>query len=374
MRNPLLTILTLCALALATAPFAESAYMEGGKPVTKRHQAEPKKSVPEEKIQEEAPGPGAEKPKEAEVPPEKTKETPPPPAEAKPQSEPVPAAPTPPVPVAVEKEEIPPEPAPDEGEANAKPKKERFGENPWAPSSPKDAKEEKASPSEKKPTKRHPWSLKPVPGEKDETREDVPEKQKGPNKNTLLLYAFYGISAGDVEVDVSGLELGYERILSDSRCAECGLGNVISLACRLGIGEGESEDGGQHYGSYYSGYGNVQYDNVTLGFATVGLRWQHQLGRNFAFVLGVFGGLEYLSAKWNSQEYSSWGSGYSRHGEESGVSFCCGGNAALLFEFGERHGIELGMDFYASSADFDDVPGWEAPSWIMAKIGYRCSF
>ncbi len=374
MKNPLLTILTLSALALATAPFADAAYMEGGKPVTKRHRAEPKKSVPEEKIQEEAPEPGAEKPKEAEAAPEKTKETPPPPAETKPQAEPVPAAPPPPIPVAVEKEEIPPEPAPDDANAEPAPKKERLGDNPWYPPSPKDAKDKKAPPAaeKKEETKRLPWSVKPVPGEKDETREAVPEKKKGPFKNTVSIGAFYGLASSDVEVDVSGLTFGYDRILTDSRCAECGLGNVISLACRLGVGEGESEDEGRHYESY-NGYGRVK-DEITLGFATVGLRWQHQLGRNLAFVLGVFGGLEYQSVKWNSQEYSLWGSGYSRSGDESGVSFCCGGNAALLFEFGERHGIELGMDFYASSADFDDVPGWEAPSWLMARIGYRCSF
>lgn len=183
---------------------------------------------------------------------------------------------------------------------------------------------------------------------------------------------FHGLAADDVEVDVSGLTFGYDRILMDSRCAECGLGNVLSLAFRLGFGEGESEDEGRFYRSY-DGAGMVK-DEITLGFATVGLRWQHQLGRNVAFVLGIFGGLEYQSVEWISREYSWWGSGYSRNGEESGVSFCYGGNAALLFEFGERHGIELGMDYYASSADFDDVPGWEAPVWIMARIGYRYSF
>lgn len=149
MKNPLLTILTLSALALATAPFAEAAYMEGGKPVTKRHQAEPKKSLPEEKIQEKAPEPGAEKPKEAEAAPEKTKETPPPLAETKPQAKPVPAALPPPVPVAGEKEEIPLGP----DDANAEP-------------GPKYAKEETAPPADEKKeaTKRLPWPAKPVPG------------------------------------------------------------------------------------------------------------------------------------------------------------------------------------------------------------------
>lgn len=199
----------------------------------------------------------------------------------------------------------------------------------------------------------------------------VPTKKSRP-KNSLGGSVFAGWIDSEPETDIGGIALEYRRIIADSRCDDCSLGNVLFLSAKLGIGAGASDGSAGEY--YYAGGGSwsrTSYDEVVLGFNTIGLYWRHQLGKHIAFSLGVFGGLEYVSVDWTNRYYYYSGSESS---SGSGFSLCYGASLALPIDFNDRHGIELGVDFYKSENQLEDVPGWDKPSGIMVRLGYHYSF
>ncbi len=358
MKSSLPRIFAASTLALCLAPFAESAYMEGGKPVTKRHEA-PAKTIPEKKPAEKNTAP-------EKTPPKKETST----AETKPQAteEKTPAAKAVPV-------------APAVTSAKSKPHvpEKKLATAPLPPARPKERAPEPAGYGNEKSSR----TTAPSFSKPSAPRVPVLTKKSRP-KNSVGAYAFAGWIDSDPETDLGGIAFEYRRIIADSRCDDCSLGNVLFFSAKLGVGIGSS-DGEHHDNNYYYDGGSrrlTSYDEVVLGFSTVGLYWKHQLGKRVAFSLGVFGGLEYVSVEWTTRrheyyydyydDYDSYDSSSSE--SASAFSLCYGVSIALPIDFNDRHGIELGVDLYKSDNKLDDAPGWDKPSGVMVRLGYHYSF
>lgn len=90
-------------------------------------------------------------------------------------------------------------------------------------------------------------------------------------------------------------------------------------------------------------------------------------------MLGAFIGTEYVSAEYSNDPYYYY---YDYNESVSDFSLCAGASAALCFEFGKHHSIEVGAEVYYSSSDFkDDAPIWKTNQlYGLIKIGYGYHF
>lgn len=385
----------LCAVFAIASSDAFAAYLEGGKPVTRRQRTVPAKS-PEKVVpaEEKAAVPAEEK---ASVPAEKVdpvkpeeKVAPAQPAEkilpenaetAKPEPQPVPekkpeAVETPPQ-KAISEKPLPQEPSPEQNvPATEQPSNRR---------SPREPLPEQDVPAAEQPS--------PVAEDVSEESDSVAKKSRGETRSRAVeeddyidevsrsradsderesrhffgISGFYAFDLSDIEIDLAGASLDYKYRLWDGRCPECGYGNSLLLTAKLGWGIGSDE-----FSDWYSS-GEA---DVDLLFGTVGFEFRHQISQNVSFALGAFVGAEYYKMNYDIRTYDYYdyyygeyynGSRYS--GSDSDFSLCYGLTATLGIEFSKHFGLEFGGEFHQSTVNLKDFDDWDEPFYAIVRAG-----
>lgn len=331
----------------------QAAYMEGGKPVTKRNEIKTHTETPV-KAEKQHPSEVSKKVPQGKVPDKASQQ------KATPLSQPKETPPSKPAekqPLPQKKQEPPPPKA-------QTPKPLPLEERP------------ETRPLEKSPKKDTSSSLKtteplPVPHKPKVQEEDR-------DKNAFLLTALGGrmdLSDG-YDAELFGISLEYRRTLADSRCDSCGLGNRLIFSLKGSYAAGENED--KKYRWYWGrGYYRYSYKEASQLSVDGGLLWQHQLSKKLSTVAGGFIGYRYTSADCNIfGDY--YANGYYYYGErtlkDSAGELCYGGCVGLNYEFTPGHFLELGAEISASKTELN-LPRWEKrPFSYFVKLSYGFSF
>lgn len=193
--------------------------------------------------------------------------------------------------------------------------------------------------------------------------------------SSISVEGFYGSAQEKLykELDMDELDIGGLSVRYTSRKQT---GEIISPEV-FGI---VSLGGGSLDQTWSSGYyrDELNYELFTMQ-AAVGANIRVQATDNFSLFAGARIGLalESLDMEATSMNYSS--SYWHYDGNEVSLGFLYGVGIGAQLDITEHHGITVGLDYVASTAEPEfDVDGAtvkiEAQSYIMLSIGYKYTF